>query len=233
MEKVTIQPIILRKNNAEQLKKATEVLRDKDCYVTTMTVAALSQLGLEALDWEPEVVASEFCRAFDMPPLGKKAFDKLQAGLSLVGTTAFTTTIEGFLAATKVMCNKSFDQTEVPFCDLKHCSWSVYEYKQLVGAEDELPFCSEIVTYIQSVGNLHGMYKFPEWLSFADRQVSVPDNSDDAYAFELYNQRQQEYGDILVAQVNEEQKKLASQLDALRRLGLIAKDDRRKSLAAV
>ena len=131
------------------------------------------------------------------------------------------------------MCNKSFDQSEVPFCDLKHCSWSVYEYKQLVGVEDELPFCSEIVTYIQSVGNLHGMYKFPEWLSFADRQVNVPDNSDDAYAFELYNQRQQEYGDILVAQVNEEQKKLASQLDALRRLGLIAKDDRRKSLAAV
>ena len=58
MEKVTIQPIIPRKTNAEQLKKATEVLRDKDCDVTTVTVAALAQLGLEALDWEPEVVAS-------------------------------------------------------------------------------------------------------------------------------------------------------------------------------
>ena len=44
MEKVTIQPIILRKNNAEQLKKATEVLRDK-------SVVGDFHRSLQIADW--------------------------------------------------------------------------------------------------------------------------------------------------------------------------------------
>lgn len=221
--KVTIKPIVIQRKNPEQLKRAAEVLRDKDCYVTTITLAALSKLGLQALDWEPEIVAEELCREFGMDPLGKKSFDKLQAGLTMVGTTAFTTTIEGFLAATKVMNNQAFTQEEAPFCDLNHCAWAIYEYKQLVGEEDELPFCPDIIAYIQTVGNLHGVYRFPEWMGFADREVVVPDMSDDVTAFEMYNRRQADYADIMTAQVNAKQEVLAKQLKALQDLGILAK----------
>ena len=211
----------------KNLPQLRELAVSNDCFVTTMALMAVSGLGIECLDWDPEVVLSEFEDFYGTGKLPSRSIDKLQTGLTLIGTDAFTSTLEGFLAATKVMNNRLFDSSEVPFCDIRMCSWSVCEYLQLMeGPADasKVEFAPEIQLYVQKVGNLNGISKFPPWLSFADSDLgNLPDMTSDVDMFEMYNQRQNEYDDILIKEAEEKQLKLGSQLQLLKSSKILVK----------
>ena len=211
----------------KNLPQLRDLAVSDDCFVTTIALMAVSALGLECLDWDPEVVLSEFENAYGIEKLPSRSCDKLQTGLMLIGTDAFTSTLEGFLAATKVMNNKLFDSSEVPFCDIRMCSWSVCEYLQLMEDQADskaVEFSPDIVVYIRNAGALNGISKFPPWLSFADSELdNLPDMTGDVQLFEMYNQHQSEYDDMLVEEASEKQKKLGMQLNLLKESKILSK----------
>lgn len=198
----------------------------KECFVTSLVLPALKKFGFESLDWEPEILRDAFAEEFQMNKMPQKMFDKLNCGYMLVGTDAFTSSIEGFLSATNVMNNLVFDGDEAPFCSLDMCAWSVWEYGELLGGikdgESTEEFCPDIVKYIQEVAKLNGVSQFPKWLSFANPEnMAMPDMTGDTALFEMYNNRQQDYIGDLNGFVTYKQKLLTEELQKLQKAGLI------------
>ena len=196
------------------------------CFVSSVTLATLRQLGMESLDWDPEVLMDGFESAFGVRKMPQKLFDKLNCGYMLISTDMFYSAIEGFLSATAIMNDRSFDQETVPFCSLAECAWSVWEVSQLLGeTKDGVPtmdFSPDIVKYIQDAGRLNGVSSFPIWLSFANREVhDYPDMSGDVSQFEMYMQRQQEYIADLNRMVTAKQERLTAELKELEKLRLV------------
>ena len=202
-----------------------DLVESDACFVSTITLLGLKQLGFESLDWEPEILRDAFDSVYNCK-LGQKSFDKLNCGYSLVGTNAFSATIEGFLADTAVMNNRVFDQSEAPFCTLKMCAWSVWEYMQLLGEmEDGKPteeFSADIATYIAEVAKLNGISEVPDWLGFARPYLTVPDLSGDVQQFEMYQARQGNYISMLNIYVSERQELLKQQLLQLKDAKVLA-----------
>ena len=196
------------------------------CFVSSVTLAAIRQLGMESMEWDPEILLEGFEAAFGMKKMPQKLFDKLNCGYMLLGTDAFTQTIEGFLSATAIMNDRAFESDTVPYCSLDECAWSVWEYCNLVGEiKDGVPtmdFHPDIIKYIQEVGKVNGVSRFPIWLSFAnDDPTPYPDMSGDDSQFEMYSLRQDEY----IAQLNEfvtrKQNELTEELQKLEKLRLV------------
>ena len=199
---------------------------NKECFVTSLVLPALKKFGFESLDWEPEILRDAFEEEFQMKKMPQKMFDKLNCGYMLVGTDAFTASIEGFLSATNIMNNLMFDGDEAPYCSLEMCAWSVWEYGELLGGikdgESTEKFCPEISKYIQEVARLNGVSQFPKWLSFANPEnMAMPDTTGDPDLFEMYMNRQQNYIGDLNGFVTYKQKLLTEELKKLQNAGLI------------
>lgn len=201
-----------------------------DCFVTSITLAGLKKLGLESLDWDPYILRDSFEDAFGIDRLSQKMFDKLNCGYTLIGTNLFPASIEGFLTSTAIMNDFVFDESEIPYCTLKQCAWSIWEYANLTGEiENDRPteaFCPEVAQYIRTAGEINGISEFPDWMAFAvDKEgQKMPDLSSDVQLFEQYRQRQQDYVSDLNVFVAERQQKLAEELEMLKNGGFIAKN---------
>jgi hypothetical protein len=196
------------------------------CFVSSVTLPTLRQLGMESLEWDPEVLMEGFEDAFGLKKCPQKLFDKLNCGYMLLGTDMFYNSIEGFLSATAIMNDRVFDQETVPFCSLAECAWSVWEVSQLLGetkeGETTMEFSPDIVKYIQEAGRLNGVSSFPIWLSFAnDDPHEYPDMAGDVSQFEMYMQRQQEYIQRLNKMVTAKQERLTAELKELEKLALV------------
>lgn len=196
------------------------------CFVTSVALPAIRKFGLESLDWEPEILRDAFAEEFQMTKMPQKLFDKLNCGYMLIGTDAFTASIEGFLSATNIMNNLVFSEDEAPYCSLEMCAWSIWEYGELLGTiengESTEPFCSDIVAYIREVGMLNGVYQFPKWMSFANPEnMSMPDNTGDVDLFTAFQNRQTDYVSDLNGFVTFKQGILTKELQALQKDGLI------------
>ena len=198
-----------------------------NCFVSSITVMALKKLGLESLEWEPMILRDAFELAYDIKKLPQRSFDKLNCGYALVGTNAFVSTIEGFLAGTSVMNNRRFEEREASFCTLEMCAWSVWEYINLMGElENGAPteaFHSDIIKYIQSVARLNGVSTMPAWLKFAEASSEqLPDMSGDLALFEMYQARQSDYVDSMNNLVKTKQEALEAELSELETAHIIA-----------
>lgn len=202
----------------------------KECFVTPVTLAALKKFGLESLEWEPEILRDAFEEQFDIKKMPQKLFDKLNCGYTLVGTDAFSSTIEGFLSSTAIMNNLVFDESEAPFCSLEMCAWAIWEYMLLLGdMEDGKPsfkFSPDIIKYIQEVARLNGVSKFPKWMSFATPEGEpMPDMTGDADLFDMYNARQEDYISDINGFVTAKQKLLNEELKKLEALKIIGSSE--------
>lgn len=199
----------------------------RDCFVTSITLAFLRQTGKDALDWDPLIVRDAFEGIFNIKKMPQRMFDKLNCGLTLIGTSLFTESIEGFLMGTACMNNLVIDGSTVSFCTLRNCAWGVWEYANLNGDidQDSRPtekFSPDIIKYIQEAGKLNGVTKFPVWLDFASLPSdSMPDMTEDLDLFEAYNSRQEDYIEGLNVFVSEKQAALTAELTELKRLGFI------------
>jgi len=202
----------------------------RDCFVTSITLAALAKLGPSILDMDPLLVRDACETVFGLGKMPQRMFDKLNCGLMLVGTTAYTDTIEGFLSGTACMNNQVYDSYTAPFCDLTQCCWGVWEYINLNGDIDRNlqpteTFCPEIIKYIQEAAWLNGIVKFPTWMQFAEKpKGEMPDMGNDIMLFEQFMQRQDDYVADIKAKVDERQEKLLDELRALKAAGIIAKN---------
>ena len=198
----------------------------KECFVTAVTLPAIRKFGLESLDWEPEILRDAFAEEFEMNKVPQKLFDKLNCGYMLIGTDAFTSSIEGFLSATNIMNNLVFSEDEAPYCSLEMCAWSIWEAINLLGdIENGAPtckFCSDIVAYIREVGRLNGVSQFPRWMAFANPEnMRMPDTTSDPDVFSMYQLRQEDYISDLNGFVTFKQDLLTKELHTLQNAGLI------------
>lgn len=208
-------------------EKVKELLYARQAFVSTVALPALVKLGLESLEWDPLILRDAFQEEFNLGEMPQRTFDKLNTGYMLVGTTAFETTIEGFLAGTAVLNGLVLDTSAPPFVDIEQCSWALWEYGCLMAdapEENISVFCPEIVEYIRQVGNLHGMTRFPEHMSFANSDTMAPIDGD-IHQFEMYERRQDGYIDMLNAQIEERQAILAEQIKVLKDAGLVGVQD--------
>ena len=205
----------------------TELPLTRDCFVTSITLAFLRKAGQEALEWDPLIVRDAFEGIFHVEKMPQRMFDKLNCGLTLIGTSSYTDTIEGFLMGTACMNNLVIDGDTAPFCTLRHCAWGVWEYANLNGDIDRNSrptekFSPDIIKYIQEAGKMNGVTRFPVWLDFASLpEGAQPDLSDDLTLFETYNSRQDEYVEGLNVFVTDRQNALTAELEALEKLGFI------------
>lgn len=203
----------------------SELPINKNSFVSTMAMLGMRALGLESLDWEPEILRDAFEDAYGIDKLSQRLFDKLNCGYMLVGTDAFTTSIEAFLSATAVMNNMVFESDEVPYCTFEMCAWSVWEYINLMGdIEDGKPtdrFSPEIILYIQKAANENGISRFPLWLKFAEPENNLPDLSGDIDQFEMYQERQNDRISDMNGFVTRKQEELTEELTNLQKLGFL------------
>lgn len=200
---------------------------DKNCFVTSITLAFLRKFGEQALEWDPYTVRDAFEGGFHFEKMPQRMFDKLNCGLTLIGTDLYTSSIEGFLTGNACMNNKVFDGSVAAFSTLEDCAWGIWEYVNLNGDVDETSrpteqFCPDIVKYIQEAGNLNGVIRFPVWMEFAQKpDDEMPDLTDDVDVFEQYMARQQDYMDDLTGYVTTRQAQLTAELEKLAKLGFI------------
>lgn len=203
----------------------SELPINKDTFVTTMALLGVRELGLESLDWEPEILRDAFEDAYGIKKLSQKLFDKLNCGYTLIGTDSFTSSIEAFLAATAVMNNRVFEADEVPYCTFEMCAWSVWEYINLMGdIEDGKPtdqFSPDIIEYIRQAANENGISRFPLWLKFAEPENNLPDLSGDIDQFEMYQERQNDRISDMNGFVTERQEELTAELTKMQELGFL------------
>ncbi len=194
-------------------------------FVTTVTLPTLKKLGPESADMEPYALRDAFEDVFDIQKMSQKTFDKLNCGYMLIFTDAFTSTIEGFLSATAIMNNLVFEEGTVPFCELEHCAWSIWEYMNLTGEmQNGTPieeFCPDIHIYIKEAAKLNGIYHMPAWMQFAATDIQIPDLTGDVSVFEMFQNRQSNYIADLNGFVNNKQLQLAQELKDLQAAGLV------------
>lgn len=200
---------------------------DGNCFVTSITLAAVAKFGLSALDMDPLMLRDACEEVFGLGKMPQRMFDKLNCGVMLLGTDLFTASIEGFLTGTAIMNGLVFDSTTIPYCTLEQCAWGVWEYINLNGDIDENKsptetFCPDVAAYIRAAGRANGVSKMPIWLKFAE-DGNGPDTSDDVDLAVMYMDRQSDYISDLNGYVTERQARLADELKRLKADGYIAK----------
>jgi len=199
----------------------------RDCFVTSITLATLNRLGQDALEYDPLVLRDAFESVFGFDRMPQRMFDKLNCGLSMIGTTCYTDTIEGFLSCTAVMNNLVIDGDTAPFVTYRQCAWGVWEYINLNGDVDAQSrpterFSPDIVEYIRQAANLNGISRFPAWLQFAQPpNDTMPDLSSDVDLFSQYMARQEEYVEDTNRYVEARMDLLKAELAELHRLGFV------------
>lgn len=209
--------------------KPDKIPLDKNCFVTSITLAFLAKFGLDSINWDPLIVRDAFEGGLLFGKMPQRMFDKLNCGLSLIGTDLYNASIEGFLTFTAVMNNNVLDAEYAPFVSLKECAWGVWEFMNLNGDMDNttrpsVKFSPAIIKYIQESGRLNGVTAMPVWLDFAQpKDESMPDMSDDVDLFNQYQQRQEEYKEAMNAYVTDRQARLADELNKLKNDGFLAK----------
>lgn len=197
-----------------------DILKNRSCLVTPITLAAIKAFGLQSTQYEPQILRDMFQQRFNVRKMGQKAFDKLNCGYTLIGTDLYTRSIQVFLSCNCVMANRRIDDNIVSYNSLRDIAWGIWQYCNLVGQlDDHKPtqqFNSDIIVYIRQLARAHGVTKLPPWMQFAQPVVSYPQQlSSDPVVFQAYMQRQQSQRNSLIQFVVNKQNMLLSQLQQL------------------
>lgn len=171
-----------------------QIFKSNKCTPATYALALISVFGLQALDWDPLVVRDSFQDYFNVT-LTQRAFNKLQAGLTMIGTNAFQSTIQGFLMCTAACANKPISQNQIPYVSLKDVCWAFYLYQQLLGQKLQ-DVDASIDLYVQQLLRLQGITRLPQFMSFIELDASKlqkaqKELASDSTLFQAYNIRQQ------------------------------------------
>ena len=200
------------------------IFQSKTCSPTTFALAAYKAFGPQALQWDPLIVRDAFQDQYNVK-LSQMGFDKLMAGISLIGTNLFNTSIQTFLAVASLYANKSIKAQQLSYVTLKDCCWAVFAWKDLLGIDNqqEAQFDPDIVQYIQALMKQAGISKLPQFMKFAGLQdadmTRIQQNLvQDAAAFQAYNIRQNNTVENIKAFIKDKQEKLVKQLSQLYKL---------------
>lgn len=179
----------------------------------------MAAFGPECLDWDPLILRDAFQEEFSCK-LSQRGFDKLQAGMTMIGTNLYTQSIEAFLACTSLCANKPVKQGQLAYVNIKDCCWGVFCWQELLGEtiqETVQEFSPDIIMYIQALMDKQGISELPEFMSFAkmpDEKITTIQQNliSDVTAFQAYTSRQLETVNEIKAYIKDKQRVLALQL---------------------
>lgn len=203
----------------------TQILNN-DSFVTSLALVAMKNLGEEALTMDPLIVRDAMEEILGIQQMPQRMFDKLNCGLTLLGTEAYTKTIEGFLQMTACMNGDVLESDVASMCTIEDCAWGVWEYINLNGdiTTDGKPseeFSEDIKVYIREAAKLEGLYKLPNWLSFAEPVAALPDLTDDMNVFNIFMSRQEDTISTMNKYVTDRMAELSNELNRLRVAGYV------------
>jgi hypothetical protein len=155
----------LRHNISERAAARQKVWRDPESFATTLLILFIDKYGTEALDWDPLTIQSEVEQDFAVK-LSRPIFDRLMAGISVLATDAFFTSLPDFINLCNVLSGDTFDPTVFDPADAGECAWGMTEALMLSPPDDddEEPFSSEIVDYLSEVIRSEGILTPPDIL---------------------------------------------------------------------
>lgn len=200
------------------------IFLENNCSPSTYALAAYRAFGPQCLDWDPLILRDAFQKEYNVS-LTQIGFDKLMAGVTLIGTNLFNTSVQTFLAVSSLYANKPVKQTELAYVTLKDCCWAVFAWRDLLGIDqqDDQTFDSDIILYIQQLMKQDGISKLPQFMQFAlldDYDMTRIQEAlvDDADAFQAYNIRQNNIVQDIKSYIKDKQSDLVKQLAILHQI---------------
>lgn len=201
----------------EELKK---LLVDSNPYVSTCTAASIRLLGLDSLDWDPLIIRDAMQDAIKVGKLPQKLFDKINCGYTMIGTNAYTASLEAFVACNAVMSGIPVEEGSMGLDDQYSLAWGVFEYMKLTGdTTEDLNFCIDTSVYAGEILYSAGITTPPvwlEWVSYDPEKIARLDEVLEDPQF--YFDRQAGMARSLVDHCKAREAEMVSQLSLLDKL---------------
>jgi hypothetical protein len=155
----------LHRNIGSRFDSRKEVWTNPNSFATTLVVLFADTYGMEAFDWDPMTIQSEIEQDFAVK-LNRNIFDRLMAGIAVVSTDSFFSSLPDFINICNVLSGDSYDPTVFDPADTVECAWGMTEALLLSPPDDdtEEPFNQEIVDYISETLKLEGILTPPDIL---------------------------------------------------------------------
>lgn len=184
---------------------------------STATLACIRKYGTEILEWDPLIVRDVL--EDDIGKVSQRLFDKVNCGLTILGTNGYTQRLEVFVPSNSVMSGRALTEGSMGLDDPHTLAWGVWEAKNLngdieiAGDPESDRFTEDIRFYTGRVLLDAGISEPPTWLSFAEFdpevQQRISDNTPDP---EFYLKRQTGLKNELNAYVSAMRNTLIAQL---------------------
>lgn len=212
-----------RHNITSRFEKRKQVWQDQNSFATTLLMLFLDMYGTESFDWDPLTIQTEIEKDFGIK-LSRPVFDRLMAGIAVVGTDAFFTSLPDFINLCNVMSGDSYDPTVFDPADTGECAWGMTEALMLSPPEDNEtePFSQQIVDYISEALKSEGILTPPDILRIGLKEDAAQlldkvryDFSDDPDMFNAIFDVEKSKTEDINAMVKERLKTLVQQLESL------------------
>lgn len=192
----------------------------KDTYASVLLAMFLDRFGTEGLEWDPTTITLEIEKEFDID-LPQLAFDKLMAGIQILTTDKFYSSLPDFINFCNILSGTTYRPDMWDPADAEEIAWGITEAILIYPPEDDIeePFNEEIRAYIGGVLDSEGLINPPDILRIALRTArvspSITDFSDDPTMFNaIYDLEEGKRQDIEQS-IRQQTKTLAAQFHAL------------------
>jgi hypothetical protein len=155
-----------------QLTFLKPTFMDPDSFATTLVTSLVDLYGTEAMSWAPQTIRMELEDDFGVP-MAPLLFDRLMAGIALITTDTFYSSLPDFIELCLVLSGAAYDPTVFQPADADDCAWGVTEALLLAPPDSENPFSDEIRAYIGQVTEAEGIINPPDILRIALRDHDV------------------------------------------------------------
>lgn len=195
---------------------------DPDTLATPLVLWVADRLGMEALNWHPETLWHEITDEIGVIP-PPSIFDRFLAGVSILTTNRFWTSLPDFINICNVLSGSTFDPEEFDPADAAECAWGMTEALLLEQPErDNLAdlFDPDILAYIGHVCREEGLLHPPSVLKLGgvtpeETANTLYDFADDPELFESVYATSQEKSKEINDLLRERLTRLVHQIEAL------------------
>ncbi len=206
--------------NKETLKA---VWLSDQSYATTLVICFIDTYGTEGLDWDPMTIRKEIEEDFSVK-ISNTAFNKLMAGINIVTTDQFYSSLPDFIDLCNILDGDILDPKLFDPADPSECAWGITEalFMSPPDEGDENPFSQDIVGYIAEVCKSHGINNPPDVLKIGLNgnaeevaQNVGQDFSDDPEMYSAIWKNQQEKSEEIASFIKSRLSLLVDQIKSL------------------
>jgi hypothetical protein len=145
------------------MKLANQVFKDEKAPVAALLATFLKRYGVEAMDWEPELVRKEIEEDYRIE-MSSLTADKLQAGIQILKFESFESRWKVFETCCHLICNIDDSLDSVHPLEVEEIIAGIAEASLI--RDEKLDYSSEILAYVGKIfadyGFSHSPKLFPD-----------------------------------------------------------------------